>query len=580
MSQTKKQLPDLTAGGKMNGAHALMRSLIAQGVDTMFGYPGGAAIPLFTAYAKYKKAIRNFLPGHEQGGIHAAEGYARMLRKPGVVMVTSGPGALNLMSGLADAKADSTPIVAITGQVSTSVIGTEAFQEADVITATKPVTKWNYQVQTAAEIPDVVKEAFFQATNGRPGPVLIDIPKDIQLKVAHFERFTKDTSLPQPLKNSDHQKQLEQAAKLLNESKRPFIIAGHGVLISGAEKKLLELAQKGDIPVATTLLGKSAFPENHPLSKGMMGMHGHFSPNVLAGKADTVLVVGMRFDDRVVGKPSEFLPNAKIIHIDIDGDRFNKVKKTGVKPAEIAINLDAKIALNGILENLKKAQHPDWLKQFVTFEKDEYKQVTKGQLFPKSDNLTQSEVLHLISEVTQGQAVVVADVGQHQMFSALRYKTSKPNSFVTSGGSGTMGYALPAAIGAKIAVPQREVIAVIGDGSFQMTLQEMTMLKNYNLAVKVIIMNNHYLGMVRQWQELFEDELSEVNLNNPDFTLIASAYGIPSARITRREDLLEAVKKMRQTDGPYLLDVDVEKAENVFPMVPSGHRTHHDTKLK
>lgn len=550
---------------RLNGAHTLMRSLIENNVDTIFGYPGGAIMPTYDALYYYGDRIRHILVRHEQGATHMTEGYARMRKKPGVVLVTYGPGATNALTGVADALMDSTPLVVISGQVARPFIGTQAFQEAPVIAMVTPVTKWRCQVQSAAEIPDAVNEAFYVASSGRPGPVWIDIPKDVQVEEADY-RNEGSIKLNRPELTLDTLAQLQQAVRLLNEAQRPYILAGHGVLISQGEKQLQSLAQKAGIPVANTLHGLSSFPADHSLFAGMLGMHGRYGANVLTNKADVILAVGMRFDDRVTGKVSEYARQARIIHVDIDPTQLNRIIN-----AEIAINADAKTALEVLLEKVMINQHPDWLSQFRQLDEIEDEKVTRKVLAAGTPELTMAEVVDLLSRKTSGEAVIVADVGQHQMVAAQRYKTILPNSYLTSGGMGTMGYALPAAIGAKIGAPEREVVAVTGDGSFQMTVQELGTIAQEGTAVKIMILDNGYLGMVRQWQDrFFEGRHSFVDMKNPDFVRLASAYNIEAETVTRRGDLNASIERMLSSNKPYLLDIKVGRQENVFPMMPPG----------
>lgn len=554
-----------TSGETLSGGHILMRSLIDKSVDTIFGYPGGAIMPVYDALYDYPNTLRHILVRHEQGATHMAEGWSRMTGRPGVVLVTSGPGATNALTGTADALMDSTPLVVISGQVARPFIGTQAFQEAPVIPMATPVTKWRLQVQNASEIPSAVDEAFIIATSGRPGPVWIDIPKDVQVEEAIYQNESR-TKPNTPELTSDLLAKLQQAARLLNEAKRPYILAGHGVLISHAEQELLELAEKAGIPVANTLLGLSSFPADHSLFAGMLGMHGRYGANVLTNQADVILAIGMRFDDRVTGKVASYAKQAKIIHVDIDPAQLNRIIK-----AEIAINTDAKTALVVLLEKVMINQHPDWLSQFRQLDEVEDEKVTRKVLAADTPNLTMAEVMDLLSRKTSGEAVIIADVGQHQMVAAQRYKTKLPHSFITSGGMGTMGFALPAAIGAKIGAPDREVIAVIGDGSFQMTEQELGTIAQEGTPVKIIVLDNCYLGMVRQWQDrFFNGRQSFVHMKNPNFVRLANAYDIEAVAVTRREDLSTAMEKMLLSPNPYLLDIKVAGQENVFPMMPPG----------
>ena len=545
-----------------------MRALVREGADTIFGYPGGAIMPIYDALYDYQDRIRHVLVRHEQGAAHAAEGYSRTAGKPGVCMATSGPGATNLVTGITDAMSDSVPIVCITGQVTLAALGTDAFQEAPIIGIVTPVTKWCYQITRADEIPYIVAKAFHIAKSGRPGPVLIDITKNAQFELFEYdpdETYTFSPRISKTPPSLDHE--VEAAAELLNTAKTPYIVFGHGISISKAEKDLIAVAEKSGIPVASTLLGLSSVPTTHPLYRGMLGMHGNYSTNKLTNKADVILAVGMRFDDRVTGKVAGYAPNAKIVHVDIDRAELHKVMK-----AEIAIHADAKEFLQRLLPLLKKRDHSAWMREFDAFDAEEKKIVTQPELYPKSGKITMAEVIRVLSEKTKGQAVIVADVGQHQMVAARYYGFQKPDSYITSGGLGTMGFALPAAVGAKMGDrKKRDVIAVIGDGSFQMNIQELGTIMQEKLPVKIVILNNHFLGMVRQWQALFfEERYSFVHMDNPDFNKIADGYGIPNELVKERKNLSKSLDRMLKAKGPYLLDIYVKKEENVFPMVPSG----------
>lgn len=551
---------------KMTGSQAVMESLLQAGVEVIFGYPGGAIMPVYDALYDYRDKLRHILVRHEQGAGHAAEGYARITGKPGVALVTSGPGATNLVTPIADAMMDSVPMVCITGQVFASLLGTDAFQEADVIGITTPITKWNYQITKASEIPEVFAKAFAIAGSGRPGPVLIDITKNAQVEMMEFE-YPNDVKIPgyQPT-ISPNIRQIKAAADLINNAKKPYLLIGHGILIAKAEKELMEFVEKTGIPVGSTLHGLSAFPVGHPLYAGMLGMHGNYGPNMLTNKADVIIAVGMRFDDRVTGRLSDYATNAKVIHVDIDPAELNKNV-----PAEVPIVSDAKSALQELIKHVKKNEHEEWVAEFKKCEKIEHTKVIQDEIHPKDGQILMAEVVNLLSEKTKGEAVIVADVGQHQMMAARYYKFQKPDSYITSGGLGTMGFGVPAAMGAKVAAPEREVIAVVGDGSFQMTLQELITLNQDQIPVKIIILNNNYLGMVRQWQEMFFDNrYSFVDLNNPDFVGIAKACYLDAAKVEKREDLSKAIDKMLASKKPYLLEVVVKKEGNVFPMIPTG----------
>lgn len=553
---------------QISGSEALIKSLLEEGVDIVFGYPGGAIMPIYDALYDYQKQLHHVLVRHEQGAAHAAEGYARISGKPGVCMATSGPGATNLVTGIADAMIDSVPIICITGQVASHLVGTDAFQETDIIGITVPITKWNYQITDPQEIPEVVAKAFYLARTGRPGPVLIDITKDAQIKKMNFS-YKKVTSMTsyQPT-TTPHTMQIKAAAELLNNAQKPYILVGHGVLIAKAEKEVKELAKIADIPIASTLHGLSSIPNDNKNYVGMLGMHGNYGPNMLTNHADVILAIGMRFDDRVTGRLSDYATQAKIIHIDIDPAEINKNVK-----AEIPIVADAKKALQALLPYIKPNKHAGWHKEFAGYHKKEYEKIIKKDKFPKLDNKQpkMAEVIHMLSEKTKGNAILVADVGQHQMVTARYAIFHKPDSFVTSGGLGTMGFAVPAAIGAKFASPDREVIAIVGDGCFQMTMQELITIAQEKIPVKIIILNNNFLGMVRQWQQMFyEKRYSFVELKNPNFIQIAKGCGIKAEKVEKRKGMSQALDRILKAKTPYLLEIVVEKEENVFPMVPSG----------
>lgn len=542
-----------------------MEAFLKEGVDLIFGYPGGAIMPVYDSLYHYRKKIRHILVRHEQGAAHAAEGYARMTGKPGVCLATSGPGATNLVTGITDALMDSVPIVCITGQVTAHLVGTDAFQEADVIGITTPITKWNYQVTRASEIGEIIPKAFAIAQSGRPGPVVIDITKNAQAEIAEYlyRPYTAKKLYP---KIEEQKKQIKALAILLNKAKRPYILIGHGVQIAHAENEVRKLVEKGGFPAAATLHGLSSFPTNHPLYAGMLGMHGNYGPNVLTNKADVLVSLGMRFDDRVTGRVKDYATKAAIIHIDIDPSEHNKIVKE-----TISIAGDVKEVLQKLIPMIKKNTHRKWLSQFRACDKIEYEKAIKPEMAPTTSHIKMTEVIDLLSKKTKGEAVIVADVGQHQMMAARYYKFTKQKSFVTSGGLGTMGFALPASIGVKLASPKREVIAVIGDGSFQMTIQELATITQEKLPVKIVLLNNNYLGMVRQWQELFFDKrYSFVDLDNPDFVAVAKGFRIKGLKVEKRSQLSKAIDTMLSSKTAYLLEVHVEKEGNVFPMMPTG----------
>ena len=545
-----------------------MKCLQEEGVDLVFGYPGGTIMPVYDNLYGYRDAINHILTRHEQGAIHSAEGYARVTGKTGVVIATSGPGATNLVTGIADARMDSTPLVVISGQVSTTVLGNDAFQETDFIDITNPISKWGILVKDPQEIPDVVAKAFFIANSGRPGPVIIDLPRDVQVSLMEWKGYKKcnfiRTYMHRPIPDID---QIKYVADLINKAERPLILAGRGVQVAMAERVLGEIAEKGDIPVATTLLGLSVLPSSHPLNKGMLGMHGNIGPNIGTNRADVILAVGMRFDDRVVGKVSSYAPGAKIIHIDIDASEMGRT----VNP-HFTVHADARDALEELLPLLEEKTHKDWIDFFSRCEKVEYDKVISSQLTPvPHSKLTMAEVIRKVSDSVNADAVLVTDVGQNQMSSVRYFRFSSPRSVITSGGLGTMGFGIPAAIGAKIGCPQRPVCLFCGDGGFQMTLQELGTIMEYNVAVKIIILNNNFLGNVRQWQQLFFGKrYSQTPLLNPDFISIAKAYGIQGEDVSDREELQGAVERMVSYPGPYVLNVNIDPENNVFPMIFPG----------
>lgn len=550
----------------ISGSEAVIQSLLKEGVDTIFGYPGGAIMPIYDALYHYMDKIKHILTRHEQGAIHAAQGYARTSGKVGVCFCTSGPGATNFITGLADAMIDSTPLVCISGQVSSGLLGTDAFQEADVISMTMPVTKWNCQVTRPEDIPGVLAKAFYIARTGRPGPVMIDITKDAQFSKAEFQ-YEKCKSLrsyrPHPVLDKEI---LKEVAALIAQAKKPFLLIGQGILLSRAEKELLAFVDKSGIPVASTLLGLGALPSDHPQYMGFLGMHGNYAPNMKTNECDLLLAVGMRFDDRVTGDVSRYAKQAKVVHIDIDKAELNKIIK-----ADVAVHADAKEAFAALIELVSEKKYPEWMEEFNECAEKEYQEVIKNDVELKGDKLKMAQVVKLLSEKTNGEAIVVTDVGQHQMIASRYYGFQKSNSNITSGGLGTMGFGLPAAMGAKMGAPSRTVIAIVGDGGFQMTLQELGTIMQSEIDVKVMILNNNFLGMVRQWQQLFFDKrYSFTEMTNPEFTTLAKAYNIPSEKVSDIHKIDEALDRMLNSKGAYLLEVVVDKEDNVFPMVPQG----------
>lgn len=565
-TETKKP-QTIAADTQISGSQAVLEALIHEGVETVFGYPGGAIMPIYDALYDYNDKINHILVRHEQGGIHAAQGFARTSGRVGVAFATSGPGATNLVTGLADAMIDSNPIVCITGQVYASLLGTDAFQETDVINITSPVTKWNYQVTDATEIPSVLARAFYIASTGRPGPVLIDITKNAMLQLFQYEGYEACTHIrsyrPKPIVRNEY---LKAAAELINSAKKPFVLFGQGVILGKAEKEFKYFIEKGGLPAAATVMGLSALETDHPQHMGMLGMHGNYAPNVMSNECDVLIAVGMRFDDRVTGRLDKYAKQAKIIHLDIDPAEIDKNVKTAVP-----VWGDCKETLPMLTSLINKADHSQWLQKFRDLEKEEIKEVIYDELNPTSDIMTMGEVIRVLNELTGGDAVIVTDVGQHQMVACRYAKFNSSKSNVTSGGLGTMGFGLPAAIGAWYGAPERDVIAIIGDGGFQMTLQELGTIMQFGAKVKILILNNEFLGMVRQWQQLFHDRrYSFVNITSPDFVALAKSYYIDGQRISERKDLELALKTMLDHDGAYLLEVMVGKENNVFPMVAQG----------
>jgi acetolactate synthase-1/2/3 large subunit len=551
----------------ITGAVATLQALVAEGVDTIFGYPGGAIIPIYDALYDFQPELNHVLVRHEQGGIHAAQGYARSSGRVGVVLATSGPGATNLVTGLADAMIDSTPLVCITGQVFAHLLGTDAFQETDIINITTPVTKWNYQVTNAEEIPEALAKAFYIARSGRPGPVLVDITKNAQMQAFDapaYERCTHVRSYrPAPVVRKEY---IEQAAALINSAKRPFILWGQGVVLGKAEQEFKEFVEKSGIPAAWTILGVGALATGHPLNVGMLGMHGNYGPNVLTNECDVLIAIGMRFDDRVTGRLDKYAKQAQVVHLDIDPTEIDKNVKTTVP-----VWGDCKETLPLLTALIERKEHPEWLARFNDYTAQEVDAVIREELFPTSEELTMGEVLQQLNEITGGEAVIVSDVGQHQMVACRYALQNQSRSHVTSGGLGTMGFALPAAIGAKFGAPHRPVVAIIGDGGVQMTIQELGTIMQTGVDVKIIILNNQFLGMVRQWQELFHQRrYSFVDIQSPDFVTVAAGYRIAGQRVDDRAELRPALEKMLAHPGSFLLEVMVTKENNIFPMVPQG----------
>jgi acetolactate synthase-1/2/3 large subunit len=551
---------------KISGSEVLLNSLVSEGVDVIFGYPGGAIMPVYDALYSYADKLNHILVRHEQGAIHAAQGFARVSGRTGVVFATSGPGATNLVTGLADALIDSTPLVCITGQVFAHLLGTDAFQECDVVNTTIPVTKWNVQVAEAKDIAPAVAKAFYIASTGRPGPVLIDITKNAQNEMIEASEYKKCDAIrtykPKPVLQ---QSQVEKAAELINSAKKPYILAGQGILLSNASEELKAFSEKTGIPVASTLLGLGAFPTNHPNYVGYLGMHGNYGPNINTNECDVLIAVGMRFDDRVTGNVAKYAKQAKVVHIDIDKAEINKIIK-----ADAAVHADAKEALAALTQKCNTGKFTEWVDSFHKLNQIEFDKIIHREHNP-SEKITMGEVINHLSNQSKGEAIVVTDVGQHQMVTSRYYKYKNPRTNVTSGGAGTMGFALPAAMGAKMAIPTQQVVAVIGDGGYQMTVQELGTIMQYKIPVKILVLNNNFLGMVRQWQQLFHGKrYSFTEMSNPDFVKLAEAYSIPARKVEAREDLQGALKEMLDSPTAYFLEVVVGKEDNVFPMVPAG----------
>ena len=551
---------------KISGAEAVIRSLLAEEVDLIYGYPGGAIMPVYDELYKFKDSLQHILTRHEQGAAHAAQGFARSSGKVGVAIATSGPGATNLVTGIADAQIDSTPMVCITGQVASHLLGSDAFQETDIIGISTPVTKWNYQITKANEIPYIISKAFYIAKSGRPGPVLIDITKDAQFEEFIFEyKHCKGIRSYKPIPDLNIDS-INKAAKIINNAKKPMIIWGQGVILGQAEGLLKQFIETSGIPAVWTILGLSAIPTSHPLNKGMVGMHGNYGPNILTNECDVLIAVGMRFDDRVTGNLDNYAKQAKVIHFEIDPAEINKNVY-----ADVSVLGDCKDSLSKIIPIVKKGSYISWINRFDKLMEIENEKVIKKDMFPEKDGLTMGESINMINRHTKGDAIIVTDVGQHQMVACRYANFTKSKSNITSGGLGTMGFALPAAIGAKMGAPNREVIAIIGDGGYQMTIQELATIFQNKTAVKIVVLNNDFLGMVRQWQQMFfEKRYASTEMINPDFVTIAKGYYIDAERVSKRNELNAAVSRMVSSDKPYFLEICVEKEANVFPMIPTG----------
>ena len=562
----KKSMTNHDNSIRISGAEAVIRCLLEEGADLVYGYPGGAIMPIYDELYKYQDKLHHVLTRHEQGAAHSAQGFARTSGKVGVAMATSGPGATNLVTGIADAQIDSTPMVCITGQVASHLLGSDAFQETDIIGISTPVTKWNYQVTKASEIPEIMAKAFYIARTGRPGPVLIDITKDAQFDSLDFsyKKCIGIRSYTPTAKLSN--KSIEEALELINQAKKPFVVWGQGVILGNAENELKTFLEKSGIPAAWTILGLSALPTNHPMNRGMVGMHGNYAPNILTNECDLLIAIGMRFDDRVTGDLNTYAKQAKIIHLELDPAEVNKNVVV-----DVALISDCKISLQELNKKIKTKVYPNWIKRFDDLDKIEYDKVIKHDLHPKKEGLTMGESIEMINKYSKNDAIIVTDVGQHQMVACRYAKFSQTKSNVTSGGLGTMGFALPAAIGAKMGAPRREVVAVIGDGGYQMTIQELGTIFQQQIAVKIVVLNNDFLGMVRQWQQLFFDKrYASTEMVNPDFVTIAKGFRIKAKRVEKRDDLETAISEMINSKEPYFLEICVEKEDNVFPMIPSG----------
>ena len=554
---------------RISGSEAVVRSLLAEGVDLLFGYPGGAIMPVYDELYKFRDELQHVLVRHEQGATHAAQGYARASGRVGVALATSGPGATNLVTGIADAMIDSTPMVCITGQVPRHLLGSDAFQECDVIGVTIPVSKWSFQITEAEEIPEVFAKAFYIAKTGRPGPVVIDITKNAQFGEVDYS-YKKceviQSYVPRPKLQAD---QVQAAADLINSAERPFIVFGQGVILSEAEETFKTFVEKTGIPAAWTIMGLSAMDTDHPLNVGMLGMHGNYAPNIMTGQCDVMIAIGMRFDDRVTGNLDFFAKQAKVVHLEIDASEIDKNVKT-----DVAVLADAKEAMEALMPLVEERDRSEWVAKFREADKKEFEKVISAETQPTKGMMTMGEAIAQLNKITNGNAIIVTDVGQHQMIACRYAQFNQTRSSITSGGLGTMGFCLPAAIGAKMGAPERDVIAVVGDGGFQMTCEDLGVILQTKINVKILLLNNEFLGMVRQWQELFfERRYSSTEMINPDFQLLAQAYGIETKRIDQREDLVSSLEEMMNHDGSYLLEVRVCKENNVFPMVPAGAAT-------
>ena len=550
----------------ISGAEAVIRCLLAEGVDLIYGYPGGAIMPVYDELYKFQDDLHHVLTRHEQGATHAAQGYARTSGKVGVAIATSGPGATNLITGIADAQIDSTPMVCITGQVGSHLLGSDAFQETDIIGISTPVTKWNYQVTQAKEIPEILARAFYIARSGRPGPVLVDITKDAQFGMLDFEyKPCVGIRSYKPVPALD-QSQVIAAAEAINKAKKPLIVWGQGVILGNAEAEFKAFVEKSGIPAVWTILGLSALETSHPLNKGMVGMHGNYAPNLLTQECDVLIAVGMRFDDRVTGRLDAYAAQAEVVHLEIDPAEIDKNVH-----ADYPVLSDCKQSLAALIELVVPKKLDSWLARFDELYAKEYEVVIEKDTKPTKEGLTMGEVIVAVNKAADSDAVIVTDVGQHQMIACRYAEFIRSKSNVTSGGLGTMGFALPAAIGAKMGAPDRQVVAVIGDGGYQMTIQELGTIFQTGVAVKILVLNNEYLGMVRQWQQLFFDRrYASTEMTNPDFVTIAKGYHIPAQKVTERKDLPSAIQEMINAEGPYFLEVAVEKEDNVFPMIPTG----------